>query len=91
MVFAGLIVSLGILAITWVIVTLAEFGVTLGTILLLPFMPLMEWIFDKMDKRTDEEILRAANLAVERQRACDRTYEDIKREVYKKYGVNMDE
>lgn len=89
MVFAGLIVSLGILIITWVVVTLAECGVTLGMILLLPFMPLLEWILNKMDKRTDEEIQRAVNLAVERQRACDMTYEDIKREVYKKHNIKM--
>lgn len=55
MVFAGLIVSVGILIITWIVVTAAECGLTLGMLLLYPFGDLIEKFFNKLDKRTEEE------------------------------------
>ena len=55
MVFAGLLVSVGILIITWIIVTAAECGLTLGMLILYPFGDLIEKFFNKLDKRTEEE------------------------------------
>lgn len=51
MVFAGLLVSLIILAVTWIIVTMAECGLTIGMIVSFPFV----WIIDKIFKLSEPE------------------------------------
>lgn len=84
MVFAGLLVSVGILIITWIIVTAAECGLTLGMLLLYPFGDLIEKFFNKLDKRTEEEIQKEMEVYIRRSKntiEIGETKEDILRRV----------
>ena len=84
MAFAGLIVSLGILFVTWLIVTMAECGLTIGMILMYPFTPLIEKFVAISDKRTEEEKMAELEQTLRIYKPA-RSYDEIKKEAIDKF------
>lgn len=86
MAFAGLIVSIAWLVIIGILELISDAGLTVGEILLRPFMGVIEWIYNKTDKRTKEEIIKEVELESASYKRMRKAQENLQK-VYEKYGI----
>lgn len=93
MAFAGLLFSIGMVIVTGIICFMADCGLTISMIVLLPFDWILEKIFNLIDRRTDEEVLQDALKEASQYRYVDpyKPYSEYVKEAIEKTFSSYDD